>query len=211
MALILVTKAAASTLLTAAEVRPHLRLPAAVAENALDEAEDDYIEALIEAAIEATEVKTQRALTANEYLLTRDSFAAGRVIKLEKAPVHEDGISIKYDDENGDEQTLSASLYAVDTYSTPARIVLNENESWPDTLSAPGAVRISYTAGYVKASTADTDERLKLPSALKHALLFLIANWFSARESVVVGQSGLIEVPVTYDFLVKPYRVYSGA
>ena len=98
--------------------------------------------------------------------------------------------SIKYDDEDGIEQTLGASVYGVDSVGEmPARIWLKGGESWPTTYpDALETVRVLFTAGY---GTAGAD----VPASIRAALLLLLGNLFENREAVVVG-SGATNLPL---------------
>ena len=72
--------------------------------------------------------------------------------------------SIQYVDDAGDTQTLSTSLYQVDTKSQPGRIIPAYGESWPtvrsDTLNA---VTVNFVAGY-------GDDPEDVPAGLRHAV-----------------------------------------
>ena len=61
--------------------------------------------------------------------------------------------SIKYMDSAGAEQTLSASVYQLDSDSVPSRVFLKSGQSWPETQNLPSSVRIRYTVGYGNAGT----------------------------------------------------------
>jgi hypothetical protein len=56
--------------------------------------------------------------------------------------------SIDYIDDNGDPQVLDPSMYQVDLYQEPGRIVPSFGNVWPTTRTQLGAVTISYTVGF---------------------------------------------------------------
>ncbi len=104
--------------------------------------------------------------------------------------------SIKYVDESGTEQTLTASTYTVDTVSNPARITVAYNQTWPVTRSRePNAVKVEFTGGY------DT-----VPPVLKQAIIMLVAHWYENREAVNVGNS-VTEMPMAVESILSRYRV----
>lgn len=166
----------------------------------LNEDHDTILTALITAAREKVENDTGRTLVEKTIVQRRDGFPCSRVIELEGAPVRS-VTSIVYVDANGSTQTLSASRYTVDIYSTPARVVLDYEESWPSTDEVPNAVRVTYEAGY------NDEAGYELPPTLKTAVRFLIAHWFSHREPDMVGVS-IVPIPKTYDNLIFPWKVF---
>jgi len=56
--------------------------------------------------------------------------------------------SIKYLDTAGDQQTLAADQYTVDTNSEPGRIFRAPYISWPSLYGSPSQIEITYAAGY---------------------------------------------------------------
>lgn len=70
--------------------------------------------------------------------------------------------SITYLDANGDSQTLSASLYQVDTAQAPARIMPVETAVWPSTQGGTfNAVTVTFVAGF-GSDPEDVPERIRL-------------------------------------------------
>lgn len=164
-----------------------------------DPDDDVYIGGLITAARSATEIQTNRALITQTLVQTLDKFPSGRVIELQRCPTVSI-TSVKYYDQNNTLQTLSSSLYTVDPSGEPGRIVLNWGTSWPVVFSRPGAIEIEYVAGY------GANEKF-VPAELKHAICFLVAHWYRTREPVNIG-STVADIPLTYDWLIGPYKVY---
>ncbi|MFN7725155.1 MAG: hypothetical protein ACK5QH_08810 [Rubrivivax sp.] len=101
--------------------------------------------------------------------LALDAFPEGGIL-LPMLPVV--GIaSVKYLDEAGAEQTLSASLYSLDTYSTQDHWLLPAfGSEWPATIDSPNAVKVRYTTGGA------------LPAAVRNALLLHVAALDMNRE-----------------------------
>lgn len=68
--------------------------------------------------------------------------------------------SVKYADEDGNEQTFASSNYTLDLKSAPARVVLNDDASWPDIDDVPNAVYVEYqTEASVRAEILGTIEQ----------------------------------------------------
>lgn len=56
--------------------------------------------------------------------------------------------SIGYIDGDGDTQTLSTSIYTVDTNSEPGRITLTYDQNWPVIRAVTDCITITYKVGY---------------------------------------------------------------
>ncbi|CAB4220396.1 Phage conserved hypothetical protein [uncultured Caudovirales phage] len=175
---------------TLEETRAHLR----VTHNE----EDGVIDGLITAARVTVEMITRRSLITQTIKLTIDEFPSSYTIRLPHTPVR--SVShIKYYDETGNLQTLSASKYWVDTVSAPARITLKEGESYPDTQKGRlNSVEITYIAGY-------GDTAADVPAPVKHAIKLLVSHLYENPDIVSAGQ--LFGVPMSCDYLLAPYRV----
>ncbi len=77
-----------------------------------------------------------------------DRFPEGTTIEIRQLPV-QSVTSVQYVDEDQATQTFASSKYSTDTDSKPARIILQEDQSWEDTEPQyPQAVTVTYTAGY---------------------------------------------------------------
>ena len=141
--------------------------------------EDTLIEIYITGIREWVEAQTKRALITQAWTMTMDGFPSAGFIEIPKRKLQSIS-SIKYIDEDGDQQTWSDSLYEVDTISDPGRVQPIEDETYPATKATLGAVEIEFVAGYGDAS-ADIDQTLIL------AMLLLFGNSYQNRESIVIG------------------------
>jgi uncharacterized phiE125 gp8 family phage protein len=170
MSLKLIT-APTSEPITLAEAKSHCRVDIS--------ADDTYIGTLIQAAREWCEAHDWRAYMPQTWELYLDAFPACSMIELPRPPLTS-VTSIKYTDSDGVEHTQSSSEYLVDTVSTPGRIVLKTNYTWPSAVlrEANGAY-IRFVCGY--ASAAD------VPQPIKQAMLLLIGHWYENRENSTVG------------------------
>lgn len=162
--------------------------------------DEELVRSFVQAAVFKTQTETRRSLYNQKWLLTLDSFPPSREIILEYPPIVEVE-SVKYDDSNGNEQTLSSDFYSVDTKGSPGRLVLKSQEQWPSTIDNIGAVRIIYEAGY-----GETDA--EIPPALLQAIKMLTAHFYNLREPVT--NTTIVQVPMSYEWLVAPYRVYAA-
>ena len=111
-------------------------------------AEDGLIRSYIRAARNQVESLANRALVTQTLDLVLDDFPAGSIpIPLPRSPL-QSITSITYVDTDGTSQTLSSSLYTVDTGSTPGRVFPIFNELWPGTRGDRNAVTVRYVAGW---------------------------------------------------------------
>lgn len=135
-------------------------------------AEDGYVTGLIGAATAHTEKVLGKSLMEQTLRLTLDGF--NDAIRLPRGPVRS-VVSIKYFDAAFSEQTLSPSIYTVDTASNPQWIVRNSDVSWPQTANAINTVNIDYVAGFNP-----------LPDDIRHAILLLIGMWHRGRDEAAL-------------------------
>lgn len=181
MGLTLITQPA-SFPVTLAEAKAHCRVE--------DAAEDATLNGLIAAATDYIQQYTGKVIIPQTWRLTLDTFSDS--ILLPKNPV-QSVTSIKYFDFIVDIQTLPTGYYTADTASDPAWIVLNSDQTWPDTLDAVNAVRIEFIAGYTT-----------VPPSIKHAILMLVAQWYDHRAAV--ADKAIIAVPHAVEALLANYR-----
>ena len=51
------------------------------------------------------------------------------------------------------------------------------------------------------------DERGRLPSSVRHAILLLVGHFYANRESVSFASASVI--PLAYEYLLQPYKSYA--
>lgn len=181
--------------------------------------ENDLITALIVAARQYVENRCDLALINQTLQLTLDSFVNSprRIplslqeqisaptllspdkIRLPRSPVTAI-TSISYVDGSGNTVTVAANantLWRLAKSSMQSVITPYFGTCWPVTAVVPGAVQITYTAGYGAAGTA-------VPGAITQAMLLMIGHWYKNREAVSEEQ---FSVPMAVDALLAPYVV----
>ncbi len=104
-----------------------------------------YLLNLIKAAVEDVEDYTRRALITQTWDWKMDGGL--RDMRTPKGKLQSVS-SISYIDDNGDSQTLSSSVYTVDTDSEPGRIVLAYDQTWPTTRDVVNNVTVRIVVGY---------------------------------------------------------------
>ena len=99
-----------------------------------------------------------RALVAQTVTINRDYFPVYEIC-LPRSPALSVS-SITYVDSNGTTQTLSSSIYSLDTVSEPNEIVLAYGQVWPTARYQRNSVTATYKAGYATPFTAATTDVL---------------------------------------------------
>ena len=138
-------------------------------------ADDTLILALIATAREWAEAYTDRSFINTTYDYSLNSFAG--IIRLPRSPLSSI-TSVKYVDTAGTTQTLSSSVYRVDTAREPGSVTLEYGQTWPSVRSVTNNVIVRFVAGYGATATS-VPERVK--SAIKH----YAADMYEHREAVL--------------------------
>lgn len=177
--------------ITLAQARSHLNLTATGSPPT--HFDDDYIEDfLIPTAREAVEQYIGRAVVLQTVKYTMTGWQDIYLPFCTLAEIE----SVKYDDTNGDEQTLAASGY---WFTADGKLIMRELPGLDD---APDNVRITYTTGYdLEASPPDL-----LPNSLKQAMFLLIGHLYENREST--NPMEVKELPLGFYSLLTPYRTF---
>lgn len=178
---------------TAAQLRDHLRFDSTE--------EDAMLNRLIAAARRRIEAWEWRAHITQTWQLVLDRFPPLRcsqdwTIYVPRPPLQSVS-SITYLDNQGDQQTLSSSLYRVDTSSRVGRITPAYGESsppsgWPATRPVTGAVTVTFVAGYGDAAT-------DVPEDTRQAILILAGQMWAQR----LGEDGPNMIPPVIDDLLN--------
>ncbi|SFK74650.1 phage conserved hypothetical protein, phiE125 gp8 family [Nitrosomonas aestuarii] len=174
---------------TLAEAKTYMRATS-------DTSEDAWIQRFIAAATQLFEGETGITVSSSVLEKTLDNFPSA--IELDRPPVASVS-SIKYDDIDGAEQTLSALDYVLDNSSDKRGWVVPVVGSvWPDTYAGSiNTVRVRYVAGWSSASA--------VPDNIKLWIGAHVASWFENRSSDT--EQKLIRQPAL-DGIVKSYRLY---
>jgi len=126
-----------------AEAKRHLRVT--------DSNSDTVITNMIAAAFRWCELYQGLSWLYQTITIKLDAFADTMILSMPPLIAVD---SITYVDSNGDTQTLSTSVYDVDTTSSPGRVTLAYDQTWPATRSVHHAVTITAKAGHVATFTS---------------------------------------------------------
>ena len=159
--------------------------------------DDALITALIVSARQQAEHATGRALVTQAWELSLETFPADG-LEIPKSPLATID-SITYLDTAGTRQTLVSTEYQVITDELLGRVIPAYDKTWPSCREIPGAVVVTFTAGYGLA--------VAVPSSIKAWMLLAVATLYGQREAVITGT---ISSELPRDFfagLLDPYRV----
>lgn len=177
---------------TLTELKAHLRIDHAD--------EDSYITNLITAARELVESYIKKALIAQTYVWTLNSWrldvdqSGKRFLNLPMGPLLSI-TSINTYDEND-----NVSLWAADQYyaaKSQNRLYARAGVSWPDVTRVAEGIEITFSVGF-GANASD------VPQGVKQALMQLAAHLYDTRTAV--SQSTLKPIPLSVLDLLTPYR-----
>ena len=176
-------------------------LDEAKAQAVIDHSDNDaQLYAMLAAATSHVETVTGQSLVMQQKRLYLDKFSDA--IYLPKGPVQAIQ-QVQYIDTDGVTQTLASSVYQFDDVEPYLRLAYGQ--SWPYPRYQANAVWIDYWCGYYDASSSPIDLTTKIPAALKHAVLMLVAEFDRNREAR--NELETYDNPA-FDALVAPYRVY---
>lgn len=165
-----------------AEARMHLKLTATGSPET--HPEDALVRSLITAVrlhLDGQAGRLGRCLVPQTWEYQLDTFPRNE-IRLPLPPLI-GVLSIKYDDPDAVEQTISASDYTVDGDDAmgPAWIIPLASVGWPTTLVSVNTVRIRFTAGYPGGSPEDGSG---VPEPIRQAMLLMLGHLYEHRGAV---------------------------
>lgn len=182
-----------------------------------DSNDDNLISSMITAIRQRAEEWTGRSFLTQTWILWLDQFPLRsgsqfnklneRVIVIPRPPI-QSVVFIKTYDKDNISSVFDGNQYFVDTATTPGRIALNENSSWPTGLRKFSAVEVEFIAGY-GSSASDVPEGIK--QGMLQWIKLLFANKSKLYESDE-STPGLLEmnripIPPLVMMLWEPYRL----
>lgn len=178
--------------ITTAEAQTHCRVSSGV--------DDTYINTLITAARSHIEQVTGRALITQTWDWYLPCWPESDW-NIPKAPLVSIS-SLKYLDNDGTQQTVSASDYQALFAAAriqPGRIIPAYGVSWPSYRDQPNTIVLRFVAGYGNAAAL-----VAAAPQLVHALKLLVEYWYDNRTPVNIG-SAVNKLPLGFEDLLAPF------
>lgn len=164
-----------------------------------DHSKDEMIQAIITTAREHAESVTGRSLMTQTRVMYMDYFPLCDTLYLPYAPI-QSITSVKYQDSDDVEQTLSSSDYWTDISGDQPRIVIKN--SWPAVKSSrPNGVSVTMVCGYANAE--------QVPQGIKSAMKLIMGHLFEHREEN--SSIDLSEIPFGAMAMLSPYVILQDA
>ncbi len=177
MSLVIVTKPTAIAL-TLAEAKDHLEVPTA------DTDDDTLITRIIQSVTEMAQTRTNRQLMPATYRYRIARFS--RIIRLPLPPLI--GVdSVKYYDDDGNEQTVDAASYRVDTDSEPGRIELLPGYCWPTPRTTEKPIAIQFQCGYADSGQSPAVPNDNVPEGIKSWMQLQAGNLYEHETEYLQG------------------------
>lgn len=173
---------------TVGELRQHCRI------DHTDE--DELLVSYLIASRSWCEEYCRRSFITQTIQLRRPRFSSP--MDLPRGPV-QSVTSVKYQDQDDVQQTLSTDVYEFVDDPVMARVGIRWNQNWPITALVELPVLITYVAGY--GSTAAS-----VPVPIRQAIKMMAAQMYEFREPLVAGTT-VATVPMAVEALLGPYRV----
>lgn len=142
--------------------------------------DDDLIASLCTAARQKFEADTGRALLTQTWTYALDlAPLGGQPIRLPIGPVASVSSVTAYSTADVG-TTVATSVYRLDAFGTPARVVLKDGQSWPSGLRPQSGLVVVFVAGYGATAAA-------VPDAALMQVRLLISHWYENRSTVSIG------------------------
>src|SRR3989304_4117515 len=186
------------------EIKSHLRINYGVTR------EDDFFIANRSVAINYVENYLNRKLTKQTVKYYLDDFPDRDYVELPYPPVIKIPSSgLRYTNSTGQIKTFSSTKWTQDVISEPGRLVLNYGEDWPnDTLANNSPISIEYRCGYGSSNLGSFgSSNVRLPAALRHAILMSIGAWYESREEYAQTTYEFKKMPIGAANLMYSYRI----
>lgn len=160
-----------------------------------DDLDKELVEGLISTATRLVEDVTGLALRPQGYTWYLDDFPADAGTLVVPRPPLTAISKIEYLDLAGSLQTLNASLYVVDRFRAPGRIIPSPTSvGWPSTQDTLNAVTVTLTAGYPEADG--------IPEPIIQGMQLLVGDWYEHREALL--DSDVVRAVL---YMLNPYRM----
>jgi uncharacterized phiE125 gp8 family phage protein len=157
---------------------------------------DPYLLNCIATAREDVEAYCRRALIRQTWRLVLDGFPACDEIALRRPPLL-GVVAVNYLDLTNTQQLLDDTVYEVDPYALPPRLLLGYQQFWPPTFPKRNAVSVDFECGY-------GDSPASVPQSIRTAMKLIVGDLYENREPYIKGT--IINESPTLRRLLTHYR-----
>ncbi len=170
--------------------------------------DDELLAGLITTARQWVEKETTLVLIDSIFEMKLDNFHGiypwGQEIRLPVQPLI-NVIDVQYIGNDGEYVQLPATEW-IEVGDEPPRIVANPTGNcWPAVCPRPGAVLVTFRAGYE--SSGSPQDATRVPEAVKLAMKMMIAHWYEHREATSTDHRNTpTEIPLGARMLTDQYR-----
>jgi len=183
---------AVSTLISQADAKAHLRVK--------HTEEDSLIDIYVTAAYDLIRHHLKRPIISEDWTGRLDCFPENSDVLDLRWPDCTNLDEITYYDEDAALQKLATSVYQTDFYSVTGRVLLKDDQEWPDTEeNRANAIEITYSAGWTVAN---------VPPAIVQAIKIQLTWLYDNRMDVTVGPGFAASVPLSQaaHALISPWK-----
>lgn len=179
-----------STILTTPPSVEPVSLAEAKAQLRITHSDDDaFISTLIITARRLVELRCNLCLMPQSWSVFKDRWPDINMLALPLHPV-QSVIDVKIYGDDDVAATLDPASYFLDSATRPARLVLRQNQIFPQPGRRANGIEVRVTTGFAA-----------LPQPIKQALLIVIADYYTNRGDV---SNGALPMPALE--LLAPYR-----
>lgn len=181
-------------LLSVDELKEHLRV---------DHSDEDMlIEGYGKAAMNQIEEFTSRALLTQTWDVWFADWPEDGALELPR-PQLQSVTSVKYTPAGGVQQTLSPSVYRVESEREPGRVRPAFGQEWPgETLDTGLPLVVRMVCGWPDAES--------VPAGVVQALRWLVGHMYEHREGVSLANVPPAVMPMAVQWSLQPYRFWYG-
>lgn len=193
--------------ITIDECRKHLRLVPIDqdSDGNWSHPDDDAILGFLAAAREHVEAFLGLSVALKTYTLHLDRWPESE-LQLPEPPVVEVAL-VQYVDADEVLQTVNSLDYVLDNTQTDSWLMPRKGFEWPVTAEVANAVRITYTAGFVKEPVSDNPAKV-IPKTYRAAILLTMAHLYENRIENV--ERAVTALPLGVEALLRPHRIRLG-
>lgn len=190
--MLLVRTAAPADLLSAAELKAHLRI-----DHSYDDTTIDAIRAAVTEHLDGRHGYLKRAIMSQTWTIETPLFPAGTMFHFPFPPLRSI-TSVQYYDVDNALQTLSSSDYYVYSQAHVGYLKLKATATWPSTFERDDAVKITFVCGYADSAS--------VPTAVRQAALLIAGQLYANRGDASV-EGAERAMPDAARRLLTPYRL----